>query len=398
MEWGFESKLLHPDCSFVVAPPVVVVLHSCSGCYSPLALLQLWSSFRVPPALVVYDSYHNIIPHRPGESKAASLRMLESFILSETSQTAITNGIAGLGSSFLSQAVFVQVDVVSQKLMVKGYSGHAQYSRGLDVARKLLRCNDIKGLYKGFGLSIMTYTPSNVVCYEVVTGGIIVVAIASCFTTPLDTIKTRLQILAIVARKSTWVDMVWNSFLRIWNTRPWMTLQLKEVGTIDMLQTTHKANNVVVRSWGEKRVELKLKNHMDLVELLGIADTKKGIFQLHQFDKVEQFCLTSPIDNDSWGMHEEMLKNSEDFYKELNLLYQVVSIVPGALNDAATRRYDFEAWFPASETYRELVSCSNCTNYQVKRLEIRYGQKKIFDFEMGPCINSLEMGPCSCLS
>lgn len=257
-----------------------------------------------------------------------------------------------------------------------------------------------------------------------------------------------------------------------------------------------EANNAVIRSWGEKRTEPKLKNHVELVELLGIADTKKGsdvaggrgyylkgdgvrlnqalinfgldflekrgytalqtpffmrkdimakcaqlaqfdeelykvtgegddkyliataeqplcsyhlddwihpsqlpiryagysscfrkeagshgrdtlgIFRVHQFEKVEQFCLTSPNGNDSWDMHEEMIKNSEDFYKMLNIPYQIVAIVSGALNDAAAKKYDLEAWFPASQTYRELVSCSNCTDYQSRRLEIRYGQKK----------------------
>uniref|UniRef100_A0ACD5TUY8 Uncharacterized protein n=1 Tax=Avena sativa TaxID=4498 RepID=A0ACD5TUY8_AVESA len=101
-----------------------------------------------------------------------------------------------------------------------------------------------------------------------------------------------------------------------------------------------------------------------------------GIFRVHQFEKIEQFCVTSPNDNESWEMHEEMIKNSEDFYKELGLPYQVVSIVSGALNDAAAKKYDLEAWFPASKTFRELVSCSNCTDYQARRLEIGYGQKK----------------------
>uniref|UniRef100_A0A7N0U0N8 Aminoacyl-tRNA synthetase class II (G/ P/ S/T) domain-containing protein n=1 Tax=Kalanchoe fedtschenkoi TaxID=63787 RepID=A0A7N0U0N8_KALFE len=100
-----------------------------------------------------------------------------------------------------------------------------------------------------------------------------------------------------------------------------------------------------------------------------------GIFRVHQFEKVEQFCITSPNDNDSWNMHEEMLKNSEDFYKLLNIPYQVVSIVSGALNDAAAKKYDLEGWFPSSKTYRELVSCSNCTDYQSRKLKIRYGQK-----------------------
>ncbi|KAJ4719486.1 serine--tRNA ligase-like [Melia azedarach] len=224
-----------------------------------------------------------------------------------------------------------------------------------------------------------------------------------------------------------------------------------------------EANNAVIRTWGEKRVEPKLKNHVELVELLGIADLKKGadiaggrgfylkgdgvrlnqalinfgldflekreytllhtpffmrkevmakcaqlaqfdeelykvtgegddkyliataeqplcayhiddwihpselpiryagysscfrkeagshgrdtlgIFRVHQFEKVEQFCVTSPNGNESWEMHEEMMKNSEEFYKSLNLPYQVVAIV---------------------------------SDYQSRRLETRYGQKK----------------------
>jgi hypothetical protein len=62
---------------------------------------------------------------------------------------------------------------------------------------------------------------------------------------------------------------------------------------------------------------------------------------------------------------------------QIGLPYQVVSIVSGALNDAAAKKYDLEAWFPASKTYRELVSCSNCTDYQARRLGIGYGQKKV---------------------
>lgn len=57
--------------------------------------------------------------------------------------------------------------------------------------------------------------------------------------------------------------------------------------------------------------------------------------------------------------------------------YRVVAIVSGALNDAAAKKYDLEAWFPASKAYRELVSCSNCTDFQSRRLEIRYGIKKV---------------------
>ena len=94
-----------------------------------------------------------------------------------------------------------------------------------------------------------------------------------------------------------------------------------------------------------------------------------GIFRIHQFEKVEQFCLSAP--EDSVEMHEEMLKNSEDFYKSLQIPYRVVNIVSGELNNAAAKKYDLEAWFPASKTFRELVSCSNCTDYQSRRLGAR---------------------------
>eukprot|EP01024_Parvocaulis_polyphysoides_P013760 TRINITY_DN1541_c0_g1_i1.p1 TRINITY_DN1541_c0_g1~~TRINITY_DN1541_c0_g1_i1.p1 ORF type:complete len:470 (-),score=89.55 TRINITY_DN1541_c0_g1_i1:190-1599(-) len=96
-----------------------------------------------------------------------------------------------------------------------------------------------------------------------------------------------------------------------------------------------------------------------------------GIFRIHQFEKVEQFYITSPEDDQSWQMMEEMLNNAEEFYQALQLPYQVVNIVSGELNNAAAKKYDLEAWFPASKTFRELVSCSNCTDYQARRLEVR---------------------------
>ncbi|MBA0852098.1 hypothetical protein Goshw_001170 [Gossypium schwendimanii] len=124
---------------------------------------------------------------------------------------------------------------ISQKLMVQGYSGHAKYNGGLDVARKVLKSYGIRGLYRGFGLSVMTYSPSSAVWWasygssqrviwrflgqgtdlkEVApslstivavqaAGGIIAGATASCITTPLDTIKTRLQVMGHEKRPST---------------------------------------------------------------------------------------------------------------------------------------------------------------------------------------------------
>ena len=71
-----------------------------------------------------------------------------------------------------------------------------------------------------------------------------------------------------------------------------------------------------------------------------------------------------------------MLSVSEQFYQSLKIPYRVVAIVSGALNNAAAKKYDLEAWFPFQGEYKELVSCSNCTDYQSRELEIRFGQKK----------------------
>lgn len=104
-----------------------------------------------------------------------------------------------------------------------------------------------------------------------------------------------------------------------------------------------------------------------------------GIFRIHQFEKIEQFCLVAP--EDSWKMHDEMIASAEEFYQSLELPYRVVNICSGELNDAAAKKYDLEAWFPGYNAYRELVSCSNCTDYQSRALEIRYGAKKAGDKE-----------------
>lgn len=104
-----------------------------------------------------------------------------------------------------------------------------------------------------------------------------------------------------------------------------------------------------------------------------------GIFRVHQFEKIEQFLITAP--EESWKAHEDMIQVSEEFYQSLELPYRVVNICSGELNDAAAKKYDLEAWFPGYNAYRELVSCSNCTDYQARSLEIRYGGKKAGDKE-----------------
>ena len=99
-----------------------------------------------------------------------------------------------------------------------------------------------------------------------------------------------------------------------------------------------------------------------------------GVFRIHQFEKIEQFCITTA--EESWAEHEKMIAVSEEFYQSLELPYRVISIVSGALNDAAAKKYDLEAWFPGYEAYRELVSCSNCTDYQSRGLNIKMTSQK----------------------
>ncbi len=102
----------------------------------------------------------------------------------------------------------------------------------------------------------------------------------------------------------------------------------------------------------------------------------RGIFRVHQFEKIEQFCLTKDSFEESSAEQKKMLAAAEEFYQSLGFPYRVVCIVSGALNDAAVKKYDLEAWFPGQQTYRELVSCSNCTDYQARGVGTRCGIKK----------------------
>ncbi|KPA76894.1 putative mitochondrial seryl-tRNA synthetase [Leptomonas pyrrhocoris] len=98
-----------------------------------------------------------------------------------------------------------------------------------------------------------------------------------------------------------------------------------------------------------------------------------GIFRVHQFDKIEQFVVCSPREDESWKMLEELIKTSQDFNESLGLPYRVINICSGALNNAAAKKYDLEAWFPGSGAFRELVSCSNCTDFQSRGVNCRFG-------------------------
>ena len=100
----------------------------------------------------------------------------------------------------------------------------------------------------------------------------------------------------------------------------------------------------------------------------GLSD--KGIWRVHQFTKVEQIVICKP--EESWNHHEDLLQNCIDLWDELELYYRVVNICTGDMGTVAAKKYDLEAWLPGVQNFKEVVSCSNCTDYQANRLRMRY--------------------------
>jgi seryl-tRNA synthetase len=101
------------------------------------------------------------------------------------------------------------------------------------------------------------------------------------------------------------------------------------------------------------------------------VDTK-GLFSMHHFNKVEQFVFCRP--EESWMWHEKIRANGEAIYRALEIPYRVVSVCTGDIGSVAAKKYDIEAWYPRQGKYREVISCSNCTDYQARRLNIRAGK------------------------
>lgn len=100
----------------------------------------------------------------------------------------------------------------------------------------------------------------------------------------------------------------------------------------------------------------------------------KGIFRVHHFSKVEQFVFAHP--DTSWEWHEKLIRNAEELWQGLGLPYRVVNIASGDLGVVAAKKYDLEAWMPAQGKFREMVSCSNCTDWQSYRLNVRYAEAR----------------------
>jgi seryl-tRNA synthetase len=100
----------------------------------------------------------------------------------------------------------------------------------------------------------------------------------------------------------------------------------------------------------------------------GLSD--RGIWRVHQFTKIEQIIICKP--EDSWQHHEELFENALELWDSLGLHYRVVNICTGDMGSIAAKKYDLEAWLPGVGEYKEVVSCSNCTDYQANRLRMRY--------------------------
>ncbi len=100
---------------------------------------------------------------------------------------------------------------------------------------------------------------------------------------------------------------------------------------------------------------------------------QKGIFRVHQFEKVEQYIFARP--EDSWKEHEKMLAVAEEFYQKLEIPYRVMLLSSGDMGKVSAKTYDIEAWMAGQNAYREIVSCSNCLDFQTRRLKIRFRDK-----------------------
>ena len=112
----------------------------------------------------------------------------------------------------------------------------------------------------------------------------------------------------------------------------------------------------------------------------------KGIFRVHQFEKVEQFIYCRP--EESWREHERMLALSEEFFKQLGIPYRVVLLCSGDMGKISAKTYDIEAWMAGQNAYREIVSCSNCLDYQARRLGIRFRDKTNEETRLVHTLNS----------
>src|SRR5207244_12407084 len=112
----------------------------------------------------------------------------------------------------------------------------------------------------------------------------------------------------------------------------------------------------------------------------------KGIFRVHQFEKVEMFLFSTP--EDSWKLHEELLRNVEEFFQSLNIPHRIVNVCTGDLGTVAAKKYDLEAWLAGKGKNRETASCSNCTCYQAVMERVRSRETRTLPTKSEHTLNS----------
>ena len=113
---------------------------------------------------------------------------------------------------------------------------------------------------------------------------------------------------------------------------------------------------------------------------------QKGIFRVHQFEKIEQFVFSKP--EDSWNEHENMIAITEEFFQKLEIPHKVVLLSSGDMGKISAKTYDLEVWMAGQNAYREVVSCSNCLDYQSRRLKIRFRDKTNEETQYAHTLNS----------
>ena len=113
---------------------------------------------------------------------------------------------------------------------------------------------------------------------------------------------------------------------------------------------------------------------------------QKGIFRVHQFEKVEQFVFSRP--EDSWEEHEKMIAITEEFFQKLEIPYRVMLLSSGDMGKISAKTYDLETWMAGQNAYRETASCSNCLEYQARRLKIRFRDRTNEDTKYVHTLNS----------
>ena len=113
---------------------------------------------------------------------------------------------------------------------------------------------------------------------------------------------------------------------------------------------------------------------------------QKGIFRVHQFEKIEQFVFSKP--EDSWNEHEKMIAVTEEFFQKLEIPHRIVLLSSGDMGKISAKTYDLEVWMAGQNAYREVASCSNCLDYQSRRLKIRFRDKTNEDTQYAHTLNS----------